>query len=292
VAVAPLLLVADLPRRGLMGILNVTPDSFSDGGAYLDPGLAVAHGLELAAAGAAVIDVGGESTRPGAAPVDAEEELRRIVPVVRALAGQVSVPLSIDTTKAVVARAALDEGARMVNDVSGGTADPELVRVAARAGAAYVAMHMRGTPRTMQDAPHYDDVVGEVCGELQVRVAHALASGIDARALLADPGIGFAKTASHNLALLRALPELATRVGVPIMVGTSRKSFLARITADDTMEARDDTMVARDDATLATTVWCFEQGAALVRVHDVAGSRRAVALLEAMERATPEGIAA
>jgi dihydropteroate synthase len=270
-----------------MGIVNVTPDSFSDGGAYLDPGAAVAHGLELAAAGAAVIDVGGESTRPGAAPVDADEELRRVLPVVRALADRVGVPVSIDTTKAAVARAALDAGARMVNDVSGGTADPELVRVAAAAGAAYVAMHIRGTPRTMQDSPHYDDVVGEVCDELRVRVAHALEVGVDARALLVDPGIGFAKTAAHNVALLRALPEVAARVGMPVMVGTSRKSFLARIVA-----GTDDSMVARDDATLATTVWCFEQGAALVRVHDVAGSRRAVALLETMDRATPEGIAA
>jgi dihydropteroate synthase len=277
-----------------MGIVNVTPDSFSDGGAYLDPGAAVAHGLELAAVGAAVIDVGGESTRPGAAPVDADEELRRVLPVVRALAERAGVPVSIDTTKATVARAALDAGARMVNDVSGGTADPELVRVAAAAGAAYVAMHMRGTPRTMQDAAHYDDVVGEVCDELRVRVAHALDAGVDARCLLVDPGIGFAKTAAHNVALLRALPEVAARVGMPVMVGTSRKSFLARIIADtdDSMAARDDSMVARDDATLATTVWCFEQGAALVRVHDVAGSRRAVALLETMDRATPEGIAA
>jgi dihydropteroate synthase len=277
-----------------MGIVNVTPDSFSDGGAYLDSGAAVAHGLELAAAGAAVIDVGGESTRPGAAPVDADEELRRVLPVVRALADRAGVPVSIDTTKATVARAALDAGARMVNDVSGGTADPELVRVAAAAGAAYVAMHMRGTPRTMQDAPHYDDVVGEVCDELRVRVARALEAGVDARALLVDPGIGFAKTAAHNVAILRALPEIAARVGMPVMVGTSRKSFLARIVAgtDDSLVARDDSMVARDDATLATTVWSFEQGAALVRVHDVAGSRRAVALLETMDRATPEGIAA
>jgi dihydropteroate synthase len=290
-----------------MGVVNVTPDSFSDGGAFLDPDAAIAHGLELAAAGAAVIDVGGESTRPGAAPVDAAEELRRVVPVVRALADRAGVPVSIDTTKAAVARAALDAGAQMVNDVSGGTADPELVRIAAGTGAAYVAMHMRGTPRTMQQAAHYDDVVGEVCAELRARVVHALEVGIDARALLVDPGIGFAKTAAHNVALLRALPDIAARVGMPVMVGTSRKSFLARIVGgddstdarddstdarDDSTDARDDSTDARDDATLATTVWCFEHGAALVRVHDVAGSRRAVALLETMDRATPEGIAA
>ena len=180
----------------------------------------------------------------------------------------------------------------MVNDVSGGTADPGMLAVVSDFGAAYVVMHMRGTPRTMQLAPHYDDVVGEVSAELHRRVERALAAGVDARAILADPGIGFAKNAEHNLALLRALPSIAVSVGVPLLVGTSRKSFLARIVGAENMAARDENMAARDDATLATTVWCFEQGAALVRVHDVAGSRRAVELLETMERATPEGMAA
>jgi dihydropteroate synthase len=268
-----------------MGIVNVTPDSFSDGGTYLDPDAAIAHGLALAAAGAALIDVGGESTRPGAEPVDADEELRRVVPVVKKLVAQASVPVSIDTTKAAVARAALGAGAAMVNDVSGGAADPDMLRVVAGAGAAYVAMHMRGTPRTMQQEANYTDVVLEVGDELRTRVARAIDAGVDARALLADPGIGFAKTGEQNVLLLRALPEIAARVEVPLLVGSSRKSFLARILGID-----DGT--GRDDATLATTVWCFEQGAALVRVHDVAGSRRAVELLETLERATPEGMAA
>lgn len=263
-----------------MGIVNVTPDSFSDGGVFFEPRAAIAHGVALVEAGAALIDVGGESTRPGAEAVDVREELRRVLPVVRALAEHSSVPVSIDTTKAEVARAALDAGARMVNDVSGGTADPGLLQVVAAAGAAYVAMHMRGTPRTMQRAPHYDDVVGEVSAELRARIERALAAGIDARALLADPGIGFAKTPAHNVALLRALPDVAARVGMPLIVGTSRKSFLGG------------DLAGRDDATLATTVWCFEEGAAFVRVHDVAGSRRAVELLETIERATPEGMAA
>ena len=268
-----------------MGIVNVTPDSFSDGGSFLDPDAAIAHGLALAAAGAAVIDVGGESTRPGAEPVDAEEELRRVVPVVEELVAQVAVPVSVDTTKAVVARRALDAGAVMVNDVSGGAADPAMLRVVAEAGAAFVAMHMRGTPRTMQQEAHYIALVVDVGDELRTRVARAVEAGVDARALLADPGIGFAKSAEQNVALLRALQQIAARVGVPLLVGSSRKSFLARVLgADD--------MARRDDATLATTVWCFEQGAALVRVHDVAGSRRAVELLEMLERATPEGIAA
>jgi dihydropteroate synthase len=285
VTAAPRLLVADLPRRGLMGVVNVTPDSFSDGGTYLDPAAAVEHGLALAAAGASVIDIGGESTRPGADPVDADEELRRVVPVIRALCARTAVPVSVDTTKSVVAHAALEAGAVMVNDVSGGIADPRILRVVADANAAYVAMHMRGTPRTMQEQARYTDVVGEVCDELRTRIDHAVAAGIDARAILADPGIGFAKTVDHNLALLRALPELAVRIGMPLLVGTSRKSFLARVVGDDDRRGR-------DDATLATSVWCFEQGAALVRVHDVAGSRRAVELLDVIERATPEGMAA
>ncbi len=268
-----------------MGIVNVTPDSFSDGGRYLDADAAVRHGLALAAAGAAVIDVGGESTRPGAEPVDEDEELRRVLPVVRALAAQVPALVSIDTTKAAVADTALRAGAVMVNDVSGGAADGGMLAVVAEAGAAYVAMHMRGTPRTMQQETRYDDVVRDVGDELRRRVESAIHAGVDARALLADPGIGFAKTAEQNVALLRALPEVAARAGVPLLVGTSRKSFLSRI-------ARVDDQSGRDDATLATTVWCFDQGAALLRVHDVAGSRRAVEMLETLDRATPRGMAA
>ncbi|HVJ98328.1 MAG TPA: dihydropteroate synthase [Acidimicrobiia bacterium] len=276
----PLLRVADLPRRALMGIVNVTPDSFSDGGQFLDPAAAIAHGQALADAGAAILDIGGESTRPGAEPVSAAEELARVLPVVRALAAG-PVPVSIDTAKAEVAAAALDAGARMVNDVSGGV-DPEMLPLVARTGAAYVTMHMRGTPRTMQQLTDYDDVVRDVARELRARVDNALAAGIARDGLLADPGIGFAKTLEHNVALLRALPEIASATGVPMVVGTSRKSFLARLAGDE----------GRDDATLATTVWSFEHGAAMVRVHDVAASARAVALLDVLERATPEGMAA
>jgi dihydropteroate synthase len=285
VAVTPRLLLADLPRRALMGIVNVTPDSFSDGGLYLDADAAIAHGLELAADGAAILDVGGESTRPRAEPVDAEEESRRVLPVVAGLVAR-GVTVSVDTTKSVVARAALDVGAAMVNDVSAGAADSEMLRVVAAAGAAYVAMHMRGTPRTMPERAQYDDVIDDVCIELRARVDAALAAGIDGGALLADPGLGFAKNAEQNLVLLRALPEIAARVGAPVLVGTSRKSFLAPFAGDGAEVA------ARDDATLATTVWAFERGAAMVRVHDVAASRRAVELLDVIERATPEGVAA
>jgi len=268
-----------------MGIVNVTPDSFSDGGRFIDAGAAIRHGLALAAAGAAVIDVGGESTRPGADPVDAREEARRVLPVIAALADRAEIPVSVDTTKAEVARAALDAGAAVVNDVSGGTADPAMLGVVAGAGAAYIAMHMRGTPRTMQGEARYADVVAEVGDELRDRVDRAVAAGVDMRALFADPGIGFAKTPEQNLEILRALPRIAARVGVPLVVGTSRKSFLARLLA------RDDT-AGRDDATIATTVWCFEAGAVLVRVHDVEGSRRALELLDTIERANVGGVAA
>jgi dihydropteroate synthase len=268
-----------------MGVVNVTPDSFSDGGRYGDPRSAIAHGLELAAAGAAVLDVGGESTRPGAVPVDGAEELRRTQEVLRELVARTDVPVSIDTTKAIVAAAAIEAGAAIVNDVSGGAADPDMLRVVADAGAMLVLMHMRGTPSTMNAEARYQDVVGEVADELRARVDAAIRAGVRADAILADPGIGFAKTAEHNLALLGALPELAARVEMPLLVGASRKSFLGRVLGDAPVEAR-------EEATLATTVWCFTHGVAVVRVHDVAASSRAVELLDALERANQDGMAA
>jgi dihydropteroate synthase len=267
-----------------MGVVNVTPDSFSDGGRFAAADDAIAHGRQLAADGAAILDVGGESTRPGAEPVDAAEELRRTRSVVRDLAAT-GVPVSIDTTKAAVAAAALEAGAVMVNDVSGGTADPDLVRVTAEADAMLVVMHMRGTPQTMTAEARYDDVVREVGDELLARIDAAVAAGVRADAILADPGIGFAKTAEHNLAILAALPELAARVGLPLLVGASRKSFLGRALGGAPVDER-------EEATLATTVWSFVRGAAVVRVHDVAASSRAVALLDALERATAQGMAA
>ncbi|MGH8973727.1 MAG: dihydropteroate synthase, partial [Acidimicrobiia bacterium] len=190
-----------LDRPAVMGILNVTPDSFSDGGLYLDAGLAAAHGLDLVAAGADVLDVGGESTRPGAAPVDADEEIRRVVPVVRRLAAEAGVPVSVDTMKAAVAAAALEAGASVVNDVSAGRADGGMLPLVAGAGAGYVAMHMLGTPATMQDDPRYDDVVAEVGDFLEARLEAAAGAGIGAGDLVADPGIGFGKSGAHNLEL-------------------------------------------------------------------------------------------
>jgi dihydropteroate synthase len=280
---APLLRVADLSRYSVIGIVNVTPDSFSDGGRFAGTDAAVAHGRELARAGAAIIDVGGESTRPGAGPVAEAEELRRVVPVVAALAAD-GLRVSIDTTKAAVAAAALDAGAVMVNDISGGAREPAILRVVAEAGAAYVAMHMRGTPQTMLDAAIYDDVVAEAGAELRARVDAALEAGIAPESILADPGIGFAKDAEQSRALLRSLPLLAAAVGMPLLIGASRKSVLAPLVGDD--------LAARDDGTLAVSVWAFVNGAAAVRVHDVESSQRAVALLEVLARATPEGVAA
>jgi dihydropteroate synthase len=268
-----------------MGVVNVTPDSFSDGGLFLDADAAIEHGMSLADAGAAVLDVGGESTRPGANPVGAEEEMRRVVPVVRMLACACRVPVSVDTTKADVADAALEAGAALVNDVSGGLMDPRMLAVVARHRAGFIGMHMRGTPRTMQDNPQYADVVTEVGAHLRSRVDVAVNAGIAREAILGDPGIGFGKTVVHNLALLRALPNLSLAAGVPLVVGTSRKSFIGTLLGGLPVEER-------DDPTLATTVWCFDHGAAMVRVHDVASSVRAAALIDVIQRATQDGVIA
>jgi dihydropteroate synthase len=268
-----------------MGVVNVTPDSFSDGGRHLDATAAIEWGRALVDAGADIVDVGGESTRPGAPSVSVDEELRRVVPVVRALAADARAYVSVDTTKAVVATAALEAGAAIVNDVSGGTRDPAMLQVVAEARAGFVAMHMRGTPATMQAEAHYDDVVGDVARELGDRVAAALAAGVDRAALLADPGIGFAKDAGQNFELLGGLGRIAHSVGVPLLVGASRKSFLGKILGGVPPDER-------DWATLATTVWCFDQGVAAVRVHAVDTARRAADLLDVMERAASTGMAA
>jgi dihydropteroate synthase len=273
-----------------MGVVNVTPDSFSDGGQFAEPDAAIAHGLELAARGADILDVGGESTRPGAAPVPAEEELARVLPVVQGLRAATQVPLSIDTTKAVVARAALDAGAVIVNDVSAGRTDPDILGVAARAGAGYVAMHMLGEPRTMQLDPRYDDVVAEVGDFLVERIEAGHAAGIRPGAVAADPGIGFGKTVEHNLQLLAGLPMLAARVAVPLVIGTSRKTFIGRVLARATEAPEELPVGEREEGTLATVVWAVEHGASIVRVHEVRPAAEAIRLLDAM-RAVAEGAA-
>ncbi|HEY3240136.1 MAG TPA: dihydropteroate synthase, partial [Acidimicrobiia bacterium] len=233
-----------------------------------------------------VLDVGGESTRPGAMPVDAEEEIRRVEPVVRRLAAEGGVPVSVDTMKAAVAAAALEAGATIVNDVSAGRADPDMLPLVARAGAGYVAMHMLGTPATMQDDPRYEDVVAEVGDFLEQRLEAAAGAGVPVEALMADPGIGFGKTKAHNLELLRCLPELVERLApVPILVGTSRKGFIGQVLAGPhghTLPPEE-----REEGTLATVVWAFDRGAAMVRVHDVRPAAEAARLLAALAAASP-----
>jgi dihydropteroate synthase len=277
--------VSELPASCVMGVVNVTPDSFSDGGRHAVPDAAVAHALGLAAEGAHLLDVGGESTRPGAEPVAVDEELARVVPVVERLAAATDVPISIDTSKAAVAGAALDAGAALVNDVTAGRSDERMLDVVAEHGAGIVLMHMQGEPRTMQHDPRYDDVVAEVGAFLAERRSVALAAGIRADAVLVDPGIGFGKTTAHNLALLAGLPDLVEHVGAPVVIGASRKAFLGRLGGAEPADAR-------DDATLATTVWAFEHGVRVVRVHEVAASARAARMLDVVHRATPEGLVA
>jgi len=255
-----------------MGIVNVTPDSFSDGGQFLDPDTAVEHGLELAAEGAAILDVGGASTRPGAEPVPAEEELGRALPVVERLA-RAGHRVSIDTTKSEVAEAALAAGATLVNDVSAFRFAPELAGLVADAGAGCCLSHMLGEPRTMQGGARYDDVVGEVRAFLEDRLAFAVAAGIPEEHVWLDPGIGFGKTVEHNLELLRRLDEIVA-IGRPIVIGTSRKSFLGKLAG-----GRDED--ERLPGTIATNVMAFERGACVFRVHDVGAVADALAIAAA-----------
>jgi dihydropteroate synthase len=262
----------------VMGVVNVTPDSFSDGGRYLDARAAIDHGLQLLGEGADILDVGGESTRPGAQPVTADEEIARVEPVVAALAAD-GATVSIDTTKASVARAALAAGATYVNDVSALRLDPELAGVVAQSGAQCCLMHMRGeSPRTMQDDPRYDDVVSDVKAHLEERLAFAVAEGIEEERIHLDPGIGFGKTVEHNLELLRRLDEIVA-IGRPVVVGTSRKSFLGKLTGRDVGE--------RVAATVATNVLALERGARVFRVHDVPPTRDALTVAAATLRRWP-----
>jgi len=247
-----------LPK--LMGVVNVTPDSFSDGGLYLDPEAAIAHGEELVAAGAEILDIGGESTRPGAEQVSVEEELRRVEPVVAGLAGG-GAAISVDTSKAAVAEAALDAGAEIVNDVTALRGDAEMAALCADRGAMVVLMHMLGSPRTMQSEPVYGDVVDDVKAFLAARMEVAIAAGIAEERIWLDPGIGFGKTAEHNLELLRRLSELR-ELGRPLLVGTSRKSFIGRVDGSDAGE--------RLGGTIASSVLAAVEGAEVLRVHDVA----------------------
>jgi dihydropteroate synthase len=257
----------------IMGVVNVTPDSFSDGGRYLDAGAAIAHGLSLVAEGADILDVGGESTRPGAPSVPEDEELRRVIPVIEGLiAAGCRARISIDTSKRGVAARALEAGATMVNDVTALRGDPGMAGVIAAADADCCLMHMLGDPRTMQDDPRYDDVVGDIKAFLAERMAFAVESGIALQRILVDPGIGFGKTVAHNLELLARLGEFLD-LGRPLLIGTSRKSFLGRLTGREV-----DDRVA---ATIATQVLAYERGARIFRVHDVAPVRDALTVTAA-----------
>jgi dihydropteroate synthase len=268
-------------RAAIMGIVNVTPDSFSDGGRFLDARAAIDHGLALADEGADVLDVGAESTRPGAAPVDAEEEMRRLLPVVQALASKAGVPVSVDTMKAAVAEAALDAGAQIVNDVSAGMHDARTLRVCAERNAPIVLMHMRGEPRTMQTDVRYRDVVREIVAYLDARAAAARAAGVSADRILVDPGFGFGKLVEHNLVLLRRLGEIR-RLGYPIVAGTSRKTFIGKVLGDLPVDERAEGTAA----TVALAIW---NGASIVRVHDVRAMRRVVSIVEAAMNAVEPG---
>jgi len=261
-----------LARPLVMGVVNVTPDSFSDGGDFADRDAAIAHALRLRDEGADIVDIGGESTRPGAAALDPDEEIRRVVPVVAAAVGA-GAAVSIDTRHAPVMRAALAAGAIVVNDVTA-LADAGAIAAVRDAGASAVLMHMRGDPATMQREPRYDDVVAEVAAYLAARVAACVVAGIPRERLAIDPGIGFGKTVAHNVALLAGLPQLV-RGGLPVLIGVSRKSFIARLSAGEPPKER-------LPGSLAGALWAVQHGAAIVRVHDVAATRQALAVWQAI----------
>ena len=262
-------------RTLIMGILNVTPDSFSDGGCYLGVAAAIDHAKEMAKDGADVIDVGGESSRPGASPASAEEELARVLPVVEGLVDEVSVLVSIDTCKSEVARRALETGAHIVNDITALQGDAEMAKVVAEMGAGVILMHMRGTPRTMQQSPVYDDVVSDISSWLQRRIEYAETEGIPPDRIVVDPGIGFGKTVDHNLEILRRLDEFR-HLNKPILIGTSRKSFIGKIL--------DLPVNSRIEGTAATITWAIAHGADMVRVHDVKTMRRVARMTDALCR--------
>lgn len=274
--------LSDPLRRPLvMGVVNVTPDSFSDGGRYADPQAAIDHARSLLAGGADLLDVGGESTRPGSARTAAEEQTRRIRPVIEGLARELgeSCLISVDTTRTSVARAALDGGATLINDISAGTDDPEIFRLAAERNAPIVLMHMQGQPATMQVNPSYGNVLREVAEYLRERAGAATHVGVAKHRILLDPGIGFGKAVPHNLELLRRLSEL-TSLGHPLVLGTSRKGFLGKIAGET--EPRD-----RLFATAASVAWCVANGAAVVRVHDVEPMARVVRVIRAIQAGWP-----
>ncbi|RPH48815.1 MAG: dihydropteroate synthase [Desulfobacteraceae bacterium] len=271
-------------KTRIMGIVNVTPDSFSDGGLFFDCNAAVARGEKLAAEGADILDIGGESTRPFSEAVSPEEEIRRVVPVIEKLAGRISIPISIDTNKAVVAKKAVEAGASIINDISALRSDSELAGVAAKYGLPVILMHMKGTPENMQVSPHYDDLIGEIKGFLKDAIERAVSMGVDRRKIIIDPGIGFGKTIQHNLLLIKNLEEL-TGLDVPVLIGPSRKAFIRRILKDkagNELKPHDPAVETGTQAAVAASVLA---GAHIVRVHDVAGTVSTVKIIDALKSA-------
>ncbi len=265
------------PRPLIMGILNVTPDSFADHGAHFDRAVALAHARELVAAGADILDVGGESTRPYAEPVPLAEELRRVIPLIAAIAPELAIPISIDTYKAPVARAALEAGAAIINDISALRFDPDMASLAAGAKAPVILMHMQGSPRDMQRDPHYDDLMGEITAFFRERLEYAVGHGIARELIILDPGLGFGKTGDHNLEILRRL-EVLLKLGCPLLVGPSRKAFIGHLTG---LPAGPE----RDPGTLAALLAAVQHGASIVRTHNVAYARQFFAVWEAIFQA-------
>ncbi len=261
-------------RTLLMGVLNVTPDSFSDGGLYFDRQLAIERALQMVEEGADIIDIGGESTRPFSEPTPLEEELRRVIPVIEAVAPKISIPISIDTYKAKVAFEALQAGASIVNDISGFRFDPEMVKIVAESGAGLIVMHIKGTPKTMQLDPHYDDVMDEIKSYLKESIEKAESEGVHPESIVVDPGIGFGKKLHHNLEIFRRLNELE-ELGKPILVGPSRKSFIGEILGLPVSE--------RLYGTLGAVAYCALKGVHIVRVHDVKAARQVVDIIDAIE---------
>jgi dihydropteroate synthase len=268
-------------RTLIMGILNVTPDSFSDGGLYANPGAAVAHAIRMVEEGADVIDIGGESTRPGAEPVSAEDEIARVIPVIWDLSAKIEVPISIDTYHPEVARAALDAGAEIINDITG-FMDPNMRALAAERKTPSIIMHMKGTPRNMQECPMYEDVVSEVIAFLRERIADAVEAGLPEEYIVIDPGIGFAKTAEHNLEIIRRLVEFKS-LGRPILIGTSRKAFTGKFTGVDSP-------ADRLEGTAATVAISVVNGANIVRVHDVKEMTRVAQMSDAIMGGMGKGV--
>lgn len=268
-------------RTCVMGIVNVTPDSFSDGGRFLDRRDAVAQGVQMASAGADIVDVGGESTRPFSQPVSADEEMRRVVPVIAELASRIRIPISIDTSKAAVARPALEAGAAMINDISALRSDPGLAALAAEFGVPVILMHMRGEPRTMQVAPRYDELVGEIYDFLQQAADAAVSNGILRERLIVDPGIGFGKTPEHNLQLIRRLSEFVG-LDLPLLVGLSRKSFIRRLVKPEGEKDISPDLPVVETGTQAAVATSIFNGAHIVRVHDVANTLATAKVVDAI----------